>query len=60
MLTEAGVDRIVPWVASRSIGKASDKFAIIAREASKQSRRFQYSEVTDIATTGRSRSNKAQ
>ena len=51
LLTEAGVDRIVPWVASRSIGKASDKFAIIAREASKQSRRFRIPEVTDIATT---------
>jgi len=51
LLTEAGVDRIVPWVASRSIGKASDKFAIIAREASKQSRRLRIPEVTDTATT---------
>lgn len=51
LLTEAGVDRIVPWVASRSIGKASDKFAITAREASKQSRRLRIPEVTDIATT---------
>ncbi len=51
LLTEAGVDRIVPWSASRSIGKASDKFAITAREASKQSRRLRIPEVTDIATT---------
>ncbi len=51
LLTEAGVDRIVPWIAARSIGKASDKFAITAREASKQSRRLRIPEVTDIATT---------
>jgi len=51
LLTEAGVDRIVPWAAARSIGKASDKFAITAREASKQSRRFRIPEVTNIATT---------
>lgn len=51
LLTEAGVDRIVPWAASRSVGKASDKFAITAREASKQSRRLRIPEVTDIATT---------
>ena len=51
LLTEAGVDRIVPWAASRSIGKASDKFSIHACEASKQSRRLRIPEVTDIATT---------
>lgn len=51
LLTEAGVDRIVPWAAARCIGKASDKFAITAREASKQSRRLRIPEVTDIATT---------
>ena len=51
LLTEAGVDRIVPWAASRSIGKVSDKFSITAREASKQSRRLRIPEVTDIATT---------
>ena len=51
LLTEAGVDRIIPWQASRSIGKASDKFAVTAREASKQSRRFRIPEVTSIATT---------
>ena len=51
LLTEAGVDRIVPWQSSRSIGKASDKFSVTAREASKQSRRLRIPEVTDIATT---------
>jgi len=51
LLTEAGVDRIVPWSAARSIGKVSDKFSVTAREASKQSRRLRIPEVTDIATT---------
>ena len=51
LLTEAGVDRIVPWQASRSIGKASDKFSVTAREASKQSRRLRIPTVTEIATT---------
>jgi 16S rRNA (uracil1498-N3)-methyltransferase len=51
LLTEAGVDRIVPWLSARSIGKGSDKFAITAREASKQSRRFRIPEVTQVATT---------
>jgi len=51
LLTEAGVDRIVPWAAARSIGKVSDKFAVTAREASKQSRRLRIPEVTDLATT---------
>ena len=51
LLTEAGVDRIVPWAATRSIGKMSDKFAVTAREASKQSRRLRIPEVTDLATT---------
>lgn len=51
LLTEAGVDRIVPWAAARSIGKGSAKFAITAREASKQSRRLRIPEVTQVATT---------
>ena len=51
LLTEAGVDRIVPWAAARSIGKASGKFSVTAREASKQSRRLRIPEVTDIATS---------
>ena len=51
LLTEAGVDRIVPWAAARSIGKTSNKFSITAREASKQSRRFRIPQVSDVATT---------
>ena len=51
LLTEAGVDRIVPWLSTRSIGKGSDKFAVTAREASKQSRRFRIPDVTEMATT---------
>ena len=51
LLTEAGVDRIVPWASARSIGKGSEKFAVTAREASKQSRRFRIPEVTETATT---------
>jgi len=51
LLTESGVDRIVPWSASRSIGKGTDKFAITAREASKQSRRFRIPQVLELATT---------
>lgn len=51
LLTEAGVDRIVPWASARSIGKGSEKFAVTAREASKQSRRLRIPEVTDVVTT---------
>jgi len=51
LLTEAGVDRIVPWSSARSIGKGSEKFAVTAREASKQTRRFRIPEVTDVATS---------
>lgn len=46
-MTEAGVDEIVPWAASRSVAqwrgdrgfKARDKWAATAREAAKQARR---------------------
>jgi 16S rRNA (uracil1498-N3)-methyltransferase len=51
LLTEAGVDSIIPWLATRSIGKTSEKFQITAREASKQSRRFRIPEVTGVAHT---------
>ena len=52
--TEGGVDRIVMWKASRSIGKSEDKIdklQITAREASKQSRRFRIPKVTGTAST---------
>lgn len=51
LLTEAGVDTIIPWTSSRSIGKGTDKFAITAREASKQSRRLRIPRVVDSAST---------
>lgn len=54
VLTEVGVDRIVPWAASRSVGrwhadrveKALEKWRRTAREAAKQSRRVWFPEVT--------------
>ena len=54
LLTEVGVDTIVPWAASRSIGKADkgiEKIVTTAREASKQSRRFRIPTVVGVATT---------
>ncbi|CAN2187085.1 16S ribosomal RNA methyltransferase RsmE [Candidatus Nanopelagicaceae bacterium] len=54
MCTEGGVDRIVMWKSSRSIGKSDDKMEKLqttAREASKQSRRFRIPEVIGVAAT---------
>ena len=59
VLTEIGVDRIVPWAAARSVGvwrgeraaKALGRWRSTAREAGKQSRRSWLPEVTDMATT---------
>ena len=54
LLTEAGVDVIIPWQSSRSIGKAEagiEKLQTTARESSKQSRRFWIPEVREVATT---------
>ena len=56
LLTEGGVDTIVPWSAQRSIGKAEkgvEKLHVTAREASKQSRRFFIPQVTDVANTSK-------
>ena len=55
MMTEAGVDRVVPWAAERCItrwkgeraGKALTKWRVTAREAGKQSRRSRFPEVAD-------------
>ncbi|NNN36322.1 16S rRNA (uracil(1498)-N(3))-methyltransferase [Streptomyces sp. S3(2020)] len=57
-MTETGVDAIVPWQASRCITqwkgdrglKALAKWRSTAREAGKQSRRFRFPEVADLAT----------
>ncbi|MCG5211915.1 16S rRNA (uracil(1498)-N(3))-methyltransferase [Streptosporangium sp. KLBMP 9127] len=59
MMTEVGVDVIVPWAAARSItqwkgeraGKALARWRSTAREAGKQARRFHLPEVTEPATT---------
>ncbi|MFF8279244.1 16S rRNA (uracil(1498)-N(3))-methyltransferase [Streptomyces lateritius] len=59
IMTETGVDAIVPWAASRCITqwkgdrglKALGKWRATAREAGKQSRRTRFPEVTDAMTT---------
>jgi 16S rRNA (uracil1498-N3)-methyltransferase len=59
MLTEVGVDVIVPWSAARSVGvwrsdradKALSRWRRAAREAAKQARRTRFPEVTPPATT---------
>ena len=59
VLTELGVDEIVPWAAARSItrwdgprgAKALEKWRRTAREAAKQSRRPRLPIVHDLATT---------
>lgn len=59
MLTEAGVDVVVPWAASRCItrwegsrgDKALARWQVKAREAAKQSRRVFLPEVAPLATT---------
>jgi 16S rRNA (uracil1498-N3)-methyltransferase len=59
LMTEIGVDAVIPWAAERSItkwhaergAKALAKWRATAREAAKQSRRAWLPEVTDLATT---------
>ena len=56
LLTEGGVDTIIPWSAQRSIGKAEkgvEKLQITAREASKQSRRLFIPHVSEVANTAK-------
>ncbi|WP_055589424.1 16S rRNA (uracil(1498)-N(3))-methyltransferase [Peterkaempfera griseoplana] len=58
-MTEAGVDAVVPWAASRCItqwkgergAKALVKWRATAREAGKQSRRLRFPVVHDLMTT---------
>jgi 16S rRNA (uracil1498-N3)-methyltransferase len=60
MMTEAGVDVIVPWSAARCVtqwkgdraAKGTARWRSTAREAGKQARRFHLPEVTEQATTG--------
>ena len=59
VLTEVGVDRIVPWAAARSVAvwkgeraaKSHAKWQATAREAAKQSRRPWLPEVASLAST---------
>jgi 16S rRNA (uracil1498-N3)-methyltransferase len=59
MLTEVGVDVIVPWAASRSVAvwkgeraaKALAKWRATARESAKQARRTWFPEVTEPVGT---------
>jgi 16S rRNA (uracil1498-N3)-methyltransferase len=59
LLTELGVDEIVPWQSSRSIvrwtgdrgDKARAKWQAVAREASKQSRRLTVPTISTVAST---------
>lgn len=54
LLVQADVDRIVPWKASRSIGKLPEgveKLKLAVLEAGKQSRRYYLPEVADVAST---------
>jgi len=59
MMTEAGVDVVVPWQASRSVtrwkeargDKALARWRSTAREAAKQSRRLWLPDVADLAST---------
>ncbi|QFY07220.1 16S rRNA (uracil(1498)-N(3))-methyltransferase [Nonomuraea phyllanthi] len=59
MMTEAGVDAIVPWAAARSIAqwkgdkvaKGLHRWRSTAREAGKQARRFHLPEIAEPATT---------
>ncbi|WP_182904447.1 16S rRNA (uracil(1498)-N(3))-methyltransferase [Microbispora sp. H13382] len=64
MMTEAGVDVIVPWAAARCVtqwkgdraAKSLARWRATAREAAKQARRFHLPEVTEQATTAQVRS----
>jgi 16S rRNA (uracil1498-N3)-methyltransferase len=59
LMTELGVDEVVPWAASRSVvqwrdgreSKALDKWRRTAREAAKQSRRPRVPVITEPAST---------
>jgi 16S rRNA (uracil1498-N3)-methyltransferase len=59
VMTEAGVDAVVPWQAARSVtrwregrgDKALARWRATAREAAKQSRRFWLPEVAELAST---------
>ncbi len=59
LMTEVGVDRIIPWETNRCItrwrdargAKGLERWRSAAREASKQSRRLRITQITDVATS---------
>ncbi len=59
LLTEVGVDRVVPWAAARCVavwrgdrvGKSLSRWRATARQAAKQSRRAWFPSVADVAST---------
>lgn len=52
LLTEAGVDEVLPWVATRSqTSTMPTKWARLARESSKQARRARFPIISDVQTT---------
>ncbi|MDR2983978.1 MAG: 16S rRNA (uracil(1498)-N(3))-methyltransferase [Nocardiopsaceae bacterium] len=59
LMTEVGIDTIVPWAAERSVArwrpdredKALSRWRTSAREAAKQSRRARFPDVTEQAST---------
>lgn len=55
LMTEVGVDVVVPWAAARCIAKWTDKslqrWRSTAQEAAKQSRRAWFPEVREVAST---------
>jgi 16S rRNA (uracil1498-N3)-methyltransferase len=59
MLTEVGMDVVVPWAATRSVAvwrghkqaKALERWRSTAREAAKQSRRAWFPEVAEVVDT---------
>lgn len=66
LLTEGGVDRIIPWAAHKSIAKWNDKteglnkWKLHVRESSKQARRFIVPEVTELSTSNELKSRCAE
>lgn len=55
LLTQAGVSKIIPWAAQRSVGQwktdTGDKWKMWAKEATKQSRRIWLPEILEIHST---------
>ncbi|MCL2316073.1 MAG: 16S rRNA (uracil(1498)-N(3))-methyltransferase [Actinomycetia bacterium] len=59
LMTEVGVDRIVPWQATRCVVRwtaercevGRDKWETVARESSKQARRLRFPVIAPVATT---------